>query len=128
MVNAARALEMEVVAEVTDEEEARAAVSAGATIVSVLGSAEPAEKYKVVSSLVEDEDDSKPKVCAVNHIQAKDDKALQEVEEAWISRDLGFNAVWVSDALYKNAAEPTESPGAVIAAMRAKSSVKWASP
>jgi len=124
-VDAARALGLEVVAEVNSADEAQAAVDGGATVLSVLGGGNPAEKYECVSSLAVPEG---AEVCAINKILAKDNKALEEVEEAWVSRDLGFNAVWVSDALYKNAAEPTESPGAVIAAMRAKSSVKWASP
>lgn len=125
MVQAARALELEVVGEVSTAEEAQQAVDAGCTILSVLGSGAPPDKYAVVSSLSIPEGTT---LCTINHILAKNDKGLMEVEEAWISRDLGFNAVWVADALYKNAAEPTESPGAVIAAMRAKSSVKWASP
>ena len=58
---------------------------------------------------------------------ANDNKALEEVEEAWVLRDQGFTSVWVSDALYKSGNDPSEHSGAIIRAMCAKSSVKWAS-
>ena len=55
------------------------------------------------------------------------DSALEEVEEAWVCRDKGFNAVWVSDCLFKIGNDPSEHAGAIIRGMAAKSSVKWAS-
>ena len=59
---------------------------------------------------------------------ARDDKEFQEIEEAWICRDKGFNCVWVNDVLYKGGNDAQEHPGAIISSMKAKSSVKWASP
>jgi len=53
--------------------------------------------------------------------------SLQEVEEVWVLRDMGFNAVWVSDTLYKSGNDPVEHPSAIIRSMCAKSSVKYAS-
>ena len=64
-------------------------------------------------------------VCAILRFPLQD---LEEVEEAWMCRDRGFNAVWLSDALYKSGSDPGEHPGAIINSCKAKSSVKWASP
>lgn len=125
----ANALGLETIVAVSSAEEARDAVSSeiGATIISVVGLDGFEAKCEVIAGLEISDDDSK-KVCTIANILAKDNKALEEVEEAWILRDRGFNAVWVSDALYKSGADPTEHPGAIINSMKAKSSVKWASP
>jgi hypothetical protein len=58
-------------------------------------------------------------------ISSAPDALLTEVEEAWRLRDAGFNAAWVCDCLYKAGADPAEQAGAIIGAMKAKSSVKW---
>jgi len=48
-----------------------------------------------------------------------------QVEYAWRLRDLGYNAVWVSDCLFKGGQDETEHAGAVIKAMIAKTSLKF---
>jgi indole-3-glycerol phosphate synthase len=112
---------------VSSKEEAQAAISdVGATLIMVSGIEGGAdEKYAVVDGL--DVPEGK-QVCTIANILARDNKALEEVEEAWMCRDRGFNAVWLSDALYKSGADPGEHPGAIINSCKAKSSVKWASP
>jgi len=121
----AKALGLEVVVNVGSAEEAQGAVDAGASIISVCGVDGADGKYAVIESLSVPEGRS---VCTIANILAKDNKALEEVEEAWICRDKGFNCVWVSDALYKSGNDPVEHPGAIINSMKAKSSVKYASP
>eukprot|EP00571_Detonula_confervacea_P012083 CAMPEP_0172312744 /NCGR_PEP_ID=MMETSP1058-20130122/18537_1 /TAXON_ID=83371 /ORGANISM="Detonula confervacea, Strain CCMP 353" /LENGTH=362 /DNA_ID=CAMNT_0013026289 /DNA_START=33 /DNA_END=1121 /DNA_ORIENTATION=- len=121
----AKALGLEVIVNVGTAEEAQGAVDAGASIVSVCGVNGADDKYAVIESLSIPEGRA---VCTIANILAKDNKALEEVEEAWICRDKGFNCVWVSDALYKSGGDPLEHPGAVIRSMQAKSSVKYASP
>lgn len=121
----AGALGLEVIVNVGSAEEAQGAVDAGASIISVCGVTGADDKFAVIESLSIPEGRS---VCTIANILAKDNKALEEVEEAWICRDKGFNCVWVSDALYKSGNDPVEHPGAIISSMKAKSSVKYASP
>lgn len=121
----AKALGLEVIVNVNSAEEAQGAVDAGASIISITGVDGVDGKYAAIESLSVPEGRS---VCTVANILAKDNKALEEVEEAWMCRDKGFNCVWVSDALYKSGIDPTEHPGAIINSMKAKSSVKYASP
>mmetsp|Transcript_41012 Transcript_41012/g.86179 ORF Transcript_41012/g.86179 Transcript_41012/m.86179 type:complete len:364 (-) Transcript_41012:58-1149(-) len=121
----AKTLGLEVIVNVGSAEEAQGAVDAGASIISVTGLDGADNKYAVIESLSVPEGRS---VCSIANILAKDNKALEEVEEAWICRDKGFNCVWVSDALYKSGNDPVEHPGAIIRSMKAKSSVKYASP
>merc|ERR1719491_2241980 len=121
----ARALGLEVFVNVGSAEEAQGAVDVGASLISVAGLNTAESKHSVIASLSVPEGRS---VCTVANILAKDNKALEEVEEAWICRDKGFNCVWVSDALYKSGNDPVEHPGAIISSMKAKSSVKYASP
>lgn len=121
----AEAVGLETIVNVGTAEEAQGAVDAGASIVSVCGVDGAESKYQVIESLVVPEGRS---VCTVANILARGNKALEEVEEAWMCRDMGFNCVWVSDALYKSGNDPVEHPGAIINSMRAKSSVKYASP
>ena len=121
----AAALDLEVIVNVGSAEEAQGAVNAGASIISVTGVDGADGKFAVVESLSIPEGRS---VCTVANILARENKALEEVEEAWMCRDLGFNCVWVSDALYKAGNDPVEHPGAIIRSMKAKSSVKYASP
>lgn len=121
----ARAIGLETIVNVGSAEEAQGAVDAGASLISVVGVDGAENKYSVIESLSIPEGRT---VCTIANILAKDNKALEEVEEAWICRDKGFNCVWVSDALYKSGNDPVEHPGAIISSMRAKSSVKFASP
>ena len=37
----------------------------------------------------------------IARVDARDDQGLEEAEEAWDLRDAGYDAVWVSDVLYK---------------------------
>lgn len=121
----AKALGLEAIVNVGSAEEAQGAVDAGASIVSVVGVDGAENKYAAIESLSVPEG---RQVCTIANILAKENKALEEVEEAWICRDRGFNCVWVSDALYKSGNDPVEHPGAIINSMKAKSSVKYASP
>lgn len=121
----ARLLGLETIVNVGTAEEAQSAVDVGASIISVTGVDGADNKFAVIESLSVPEGRT---VCTIANILAKDNKALEEVEEAWICRDKGFNCVWVSDALYKSGNDPVEHPGAIISSMRAKSSVKYASP
>ena len=124
-INDANVIGLETIVNVGNAEEAQSAVDAGASIISVVGVDGADPKYAVVESLSIPEGRA---VCTIANILAKDNKALEEVEEAWMCRDKGFNCVWVSDALYKSGNDPVEHPGAIISSMRAKSSVKYASP
>ena len=121
----ARALNMEVIVNVATAEEAQGAVDAGASMVAVVGVDGADDKFAVIEGLSIPEG---RKVCTIANILAKDNKALEEVEEAWVCRDMGFNCVWISDALYKAGNDPVEHPGAIINSVKAKSSVKFASP
>lgn len=128
LIQCAYAVGMEVIVKVTDAVEAQGAVDVGARILWVDGVGDDGgsvdEKSAVVESLNVPEGET---VCTIANILANNNKQLEEVEEAWICRDRGFNAVWVSDALYKQGNDPTEHAGAIIQSMTAKSSVKWAS-
>ena len=99
----------------------------GTSMIYVIGVDSMEEKIDIAEGLQEEiqKEEGNPtsphknsKVCIIANILAK---------EAWVCRDKGFNAVWVSDALYKSGNDPTEHCGAIIKSMTAKSSVKWAS-
>jgi len=121
----AQILGLEMFVNVGSAEEAQGAVDAGASIISVAGLDGADSKYAVIQPLSVPDGRS---VCTVANVLAKNNKALEEVEEAWMCRDKGFNCVWVSDALFKGGNDPIEHPGAIIQSMKAKSSVKYASP
>lgn len=123
-IKCARAVGLETIVAVSTKEEAQAAIDVGARIISVSGVDEVDEKVAVISDLNIPDGAT---ICTIANILANDNKAMEEVEEAWVCRDKGFNAVWVSDALYKSGNDPSEHAGAIIRAMAAKSSVKWAS-
>uniref|UniRef100_A0A7S4QWQ1 indole-3-glycerol-phosphate synthase n=1 Tax=Ditylum brightwellii TaxID=49249 RepID=A0A7S4QWQ1_9STRA len=125
-LKAAKTLDLEVIVNVATAEQAQAAVDAGATLICVAGVDGAENKKAVIADLIVPEGNKA--VCKIANIVAKNNQQLEEVEEAWICRDAGFNAVWVSDALYKGGSDPVEHPGAIIKSMIAKSSVKWASP
>lgn len=127
----AKALNMETIVVVSTPREAQNAVDAGASILCVSGSIIGAiPKYDVVSNITTTTTTttSGASICIIANILARDNKALEEVEEAWSCRDLGFHCVWISDALYKSGNDPVEHPGAIIQSMRLKSSVQFASP
>ncbi len=123
-IKCAHAVGLETIVAVSNHAEAQAAVDVGARIISVSGVDDVEEKVAVISNLNIPEGAA---VCKIANIIPRDNKALEEVEEAWVCRDKGFNAVWVSDSLYKSGNDPAEHVGAIIKAMAAKSSVKWAS-
>eukprot|EP00549_Striatella_unipunctata_P015886 CAMPEP_0118696662 /NCGR_PEP_ID=MMETSP0800-20121206/13987_1 /TAXON_ID=210618 ORGANISM="Striatella unipunctata, Strain CCMP2910" /NCGR_SAMPLE_ID=MMETSP0800 /ASSEMBLY_ACC=CAM_ASM_000638 /LENGTH=404 /DNA_ID=CAMNT_0006595831 /DNA_START=470 /DNA_END=1684 /DNA_ORIENTATION=- len=122
---AAQAVGLESMAQVSTADEAQGAVDAGARILVVVGVEGVEGKYAVVENLVVPDG---AEVCTVAAITARDNGELEEIEEAWMCRDKGFNSVWVADALYKGGNNPAEHPGAIINSMKAKSSVKYASP
>ena len=132
----AKVLNMETIVIVSTPREAQNAVDAGATILCVSGSIIGAmPKYNVVSNITTTTPTTTSStagggasICIIANILARDNKALEEVEEAWSCRDLGFHCVWISDALYKSGNDPVEHPGAIIQSMRLKSSVQYASP
>ncbi|KAL7444901.1 hypothetical protein ACHAXH_008762, partial [Discostella pseudostelligera] len=121
----AKSVGLEVIVNVGSADEAQGAVDAGASMISVVGVDGADNKYAVIENLVVPPG---RQICTIANILAKDNKAMEEVEEAWMCRDKGFNCVWVSDALYKAGNDPVEHPGAIINSMKAKSSVKYASP
>lgn len=123
-LKAAMAVDVEAIVAVSTKDEAQTAVNLGARIL-VVTNVEGAEgKNAVIEGLKIPEGQQ---VCTIANILARNNKQLEEIEEAWVCRDKGFNAVWVSDALYKAGADATEHPGAIIKGMLAKSSVRWAS-
>mmetsp|Transcript_17167 Transcript_17167/g.22300 ORF Transcript_17167/g.22300 Transcript_17167/m.22300 type:complete len:317 (-) Transcript_17167:2613-3563(-) len=74
-----------------------------------------------------------PSLALVAKIDANADQGLEEAETAWLFRDVGFDAVYISDVLYKFgvfsgklfAAAP-DSITSVIKAMRSKASSSFA--
>jgi len=106
----------------------RTAVDAvGATTIMV--GAVSDDDAKAAPGILRDGDD----VVLVGRIDAKDDQGLEEAELAWELRDAGYDAVWVSDVLYKFgsfsgslfAAAP-DTVTSVIKAMKSKASTKYA--
>jgi indole-3-glycerol phosphate synthase len=124
-LKAARAVDIEAIVAISTHEQAQTAIDVGARIIKVVNVEGADNKAAVIQGLEVPEGQQ---VCTIANILARDNKQMEEIEEAWISRDKGFNCVWVSDALYKGGADPSEHPGAIIKSMTAKSSVKWASP
>lgn len=123
LLKAAKALDLEAIVQVSNKEEAQQAVDLGARMIMVNANGID-DKVAVVEGLVIPEGQQ---VCKIASILAKNDKNLQEIEEAWAIRDKGFQCAWVGDALYKGG-QGNESPGAIIRTMKSKSSLKWASP
>ncbi len=121
-LNAAKALGMEAILQVGSPEEIATALKYEAKMV-VVNSLESVEtKAKWRADLIPAD------VTAICCVNAYDNKQLEEVQEAWELRDAGYQGVWVSDCLFKSGNDPTEHAGAIINAMRSKSSVKYASP
>ncbi len=124
LINCAHAIGLESIVSVSSKEEAQIAIDAGARMISISGVDDVDDKVAAITNLEVPEN---AQVLKIANILANDNKALEEVEEAWVCRDKGFNAVWVSDCLYKSGNDPSEHAGAIIRGMAAKSSVKWAS-
>ena len=125
LLKASKAANIEAIVAVSSAEEAQQAVDLGARLISVIYVDGVDGKVDVVKDLVVPDGQQ---VCTIANILARNNKQLQEIEEAWALRDKGFNAVWVGEALYKSGADFSEHPGAIIRSMKSKSSVKWASP
>ena len=123
-MKAAQAVEIESIVAVSSKEDAQKVIDLGARIVSIVNLDSTDELAAAIDGLQVPEGEQ---VCTIAVPKPYNDKALQEVEDAWVCRDKGFNCVWVGDALYKSGNEATEHPGAIIKSMTAKSSVKWAS-
>lgn len=123
-IKCARAIGLETIVGISNKEEAQIAIDAGARMISITGVDDVDEKIAAIADLQIPEG---AQVCTIANILANKNKALEEVEEAWVLRDKGFNSVWVSDCLYKSGNDPSEHAGAIIRGMAAKSSVKWAS-
>ena len=124
LLKACKAADVEAIVAVSSKEEAQQAIDLGARMISVVNVDGVDGKVAVVDGLNIPEGQQ---VCTIANILAKNDKQLQEIEEAWAIRDKGFNCAWVGEALYKGMME-TEHPGAIIKSMKSKSSLKWASP
>jgi indole-3-glycerol phosphate synthase len=130
LLRAAAAANLEAIVSVSTPAQAQAAVDMGARMLLVNVDGIDA-KVACIANLVEPPHQP---VCKIAYIYAKNDKSLTEIEEAWAVRDQGFQCAWVCEALYKNAAAgsgnaaTSEHPGAIIKAMRNKSSLKFASP
>ena len=132
-IKCASALDMETIVAVSSKEQSQSAVNSGASILMVTGlesSSETnedivAEKWEVVQGLTTP-DDSQIPLCIGASISNRAQNS-DEIEEAWKCRDSGFNFIFVADGLYRGGNDPTEHCGAIIKAMAAKSSVKWAS-
>lgn len=125
LLKASNAVSLESIVAVTTKEEAQKAVDLGARILLVMCLDEPEVKAGLIKDL---EIPEGQQVCTIANIRTRKNQQLQEIEDAWALRDKGFNSVWVGDALYKAGNDANEHPGAVIKAMRSKSSLKWASP
>jgi indole-3-glycerol phosphate synthase len=125
LLKAAEAVELEVIVAVSNKEDAQQAVDYGARMISVINVEGIDEKQSVINDLNVPEGET---VTTIANILHRENKGLEEVEEAWACRDKGFNCAWISDALYKSGHSEVEHPGAIIKSMTSKSSLKWASP
>eukprot|EP00590_Aulacoseira_subarctica_P007664 CAMPEP_0172416128 /NCGR_PEP_ID=MMETSP1064-20121228/2561_1 /TAXON_ID=202472 /ORGANISM="Aulacoseira subarctica , Strain CCAP 1002/5" /LENGTH=341 /DNA_ID=CAMNT_0013153537 /DNA_START=217 /DNA_END=1242 /DNA_ORIENTATION=- len=119
----AHSIGLESIVSVATKEEAQGAIDAGGRIILANAFAAP-DKVDMVADLNVPEGET---ICKIASIIARDNKQLEEIEEAWFLRDAGFQAVWAGDCLYKAGNDPSEHAGAIIRSMIAKSSVKWAS-
>jgi len=123
-INYTKSLEMEPIIGISNHQEAQSAIDIGASILYVIGKVDVKEKIDIAANLYYPRG---RQICLIADISVKNNKQWSEVEEAWILRDSKmFNAVWISDALYKCGNDATEHVGAIIKSIISKSSVKWA--
>ncbi|CAB9507869.1 Indole-3-glycerol phosphate synthase [Seminavis robusta] len=125
LLKATKAVDMEPIVAVSNKEEAQQAIDLGARIILIVCLEDVEAKAEIITDLSIPDGQQ---VCMLANILTRKNQQLQEIEDAWFLRDKGFNSVWVGDALYKAGQDANEHPGAVIKAMRSKSSLKWASP
>jgi indole-3-glycerol phosphate synthase len=124
LMSKARSIGLESIVSIATTQEAQRAIDIGGRIILVNAFAATDKIEMVMNTLVEPDGEA---ICKIASIVARDNKQLEEVEEAWVLRDAGFQAVWAGDCLYKSGNDPSEHAGAIIRSMIAKSSVKWAS-
>jgi indole-3-glycerol phosphate synthase len=125
---AAEALDLESIVAVNSFEQAQHAIDLGARMIRIDGNDED-EKIQILHQINDNNQDAT--VTKIATVLAQLDPGLSsEIEQAWKFRDAGFHAAWVGEALYKAGTDPSNAghPGAVIRAMKSKSSLKWASP
>jgi len=125
LLKSSSAVALEAIVAVSSIKEAQAAIDMGASIISVINVDGADAKVELLQGLTLPEDRI---ITTIANIAARMDKGLEEVEEAWAVRDKGYSCAWISDALYKAGNSINEHPGAIVKSMRAKSSLKWASP
>lgn len=116
------ALGMEPIVQVRSFEEAESAISMGATMVIFIGihREELIEKRKRIPDHI---------VAAVNlkrPIEFQYD--LKEIDDAWLLRDADFDAVFISDIMYKTAYDDIVGPSTVIKCIKSKASTKFVDP
>jgi indole-3-glycerol phosphate synthase len=126
-LSAAEALHLESIVAVNSLEQAQHAIDLGARMIRIDGNEED-EKIQILNQINDNNDATVTKIATV--LAQLDPGLSLEIEQAWKFRDAGFHAVWVGEALYKAGTDPSNAghPGAVIRAMKSKSSLKWASP
>jgi indole-3-glycerol phosphate synthase len=125
LIQAARALDLEVIVSVATSDEATMAIQECKARMLLINADGLDAKLDILNTVSDLNPDA---VCTIANIVAKPNNQLSEIEEAWTCRDQGFNCVWVSDVLYKASNDASEHPGAILKSITAKSSVKWASP
>jgi indole-3-glycerol phosphate synthase len=125
LLKACVAVDLEAIVAVSSVEEAQTAVDLGANMISVINVDGADAKIELLKGLKLPDERT---ITTIANIAARMDKGLEEVEEAWAVRDKGYNCAWIADALYKAGNSINEHPGAIVKSMRAKSSLKWASP
>lgn len=114
LLAAAAAVNIEAIVSVSTVDQAITAVDLGAKIIRV----DDVEAREDIAKAMPES------VCKIAYIPANNDKMLSEIEDAWnIRRSELFQAVWVSEALFKE-----DNAGAVVKSMKSKSSSTWASP
>merc|ERR1712174_151537 len=117
LFQAAKSMGLDVIVSVSNESQMDQAMNMGAKILCISGTTE--EKISLLSHVPDG-------ICTIGLVSQLE--GMEEVEEAWILRDKGFNGVWASDCLFKYGQDVGEHPGAIIRSMKSKSSVKYASP
>jgi len=140
MMQAATSLGLEAMVQVSNEEEMADALAVEASLIAVqAGSVERFLELgqpvldmeggeKTVESILAQmektaEDKKTPVLIAA--MERRSDEGLEEVEDAWVLRSKGFNAVYVGDIIYKGGMEQQENTRAIIKSFLAKTSVSF---
>jgi len=126
-LKATHAVDLEAIVTVSTAEDAQKAVDLGAQMVrvNIVGAHDMVELLQKVKL---PEDTETHPVCMIAYLSSNKERLLSmEIEDAWVCRDGGYNAVWAADILYKYGRDPTAQPGALIKTMKSKTSLKWGS-